>query len=65
MSPSVYLQTHVRVLLTKTTVGDFHQQLFSYLPFDELRVLTCGHVIPKDQLLVRTVRFIRLIPRQL
>lgn len=31
-------------------VGDFHAQLFSYLPADKLVVYSCGHVVPKSNI---------------
>ena len=34
---------------------DFAQQLFSYLPPAHLSLLTCGHVVPQDHLLVRVL----------
>ncbi|ELU36981.1 CHL1 helicase [Rhizoctonia solani AG-1 IA] len=34
-------------------IGDFHTQLFSYLPSDRLVVYSCGHVVPKSN--IRTI----------
>ncbi|CAE6485498.1 unnamed protein product [Rhizoctonia solani] len=35
---------------TMSPIGDFHTQLFSYLPSDRLVVYSCGHVVPKSNL---------------
>lgn len=34
-------------------IGDFHTQLFSYLPLERLVVYSCGHVVPKSN--IRTI----------
>ncbi|QRW20305.1 chromosome transmission fidelity protein 1 [Rhizoctonia solani] len=38
---------------TMSPIGDFHTQLFSYLPSDRLVVYSCGHVVPKSN--IRTI----------
>ncbi|CAE6347286.1 unnamed protein product [Rhizoctonia solani] len=38
---------------TMSPIGDFHTQLFSYLPAERLVVYSCGHVVPKSN--IRTV----------
>lgn len=31
-------------------IGDFHAQLFSYVPPERLVVYSCGHVVPKSNI---------------
>ncbi|KAH7336846.1 DNA repair helicase [Rhizoctonia solani] len=60
LNPSTHFQEVVEkarsVVLaggTMSPIGDFHTQLFSYLPLERLVVYSCGHVVPKSN--IRTI----------
>lgn len=40
---------------TMAPLSDFAQQLLSYLPQDKIMNLSCSHVVPQDQILVRAL----------
>ncbi|CAE6485365.1 unnamed protein product [Rhizoctonia solani] len=57
LNPSTHFQEVVEkarsVVLaggTMSPIGDFHTQLFSYLPPERLVVYSCGHVVPKSNI---------------
>ena len=36
-------------------INDFRQQLFSHIPAARFSTLTCGHVVPREHMLVQTL----------
>ena len=48
---------------TMQPVSDVIQQLFSHVPKDQISLFSCGHVIPKENLLGGTSSGIRCIMR--